>query len=509
MRKILLTGTLAYSLYYINNNQQDLFTGIVRAGRVFNTGIKLSFKYYRYGVNDKTHRESADLLYDTLVKNSGIYVKFGQVIAQLDHIMPEIICNRLKPLCQQCEKMPFDRVEQILNKTYTDYTKIFDNFQKDPIGIASLGQVHKATLKNGHEVVVKIQHPRLLKEVNGDIALIKFAIKIGSWLFPEFKYEWLGIQLERNIHLELDFLKEGKNCERFDNMFIDNKQIVAPKIYWDHSSSTILIMSYEEGVSIENSEFLRKNKISLTEISKLLAFTFNEQIFKYGFVHADPHSGNFLVRHHKKHGLQLVVLDHGLYRTLDDDFKYNYSNIWRGVTKQNKKLIETSCKNINVKHWELFTSIIFSKRYETLMLNNSFNDSRFNSNLSKQEKDDLREDANRYHKEITIILNDVREEMVLLLKINEYLKAIDRKLGNPNNNFKIMMGVIYDQLPNNSIFKNNNESALFLKLERILFFSLFSISNFFSSLKWLFTFGFLERKTEVDYSAFGTINNQI
>jgi aarF domain-containing kinase len=129
-------------------------------------------------------------------------------------------------------------------------------------------------------------------------------------------------------------------------------------------------MSFEEGKSITNMKYIKENKISIKEVGKILTDTFNRQIFELGFVHSDPHPGNLFIRKEKINGKEktkLILLDHGLYRILDDSFRLNYCLLWKGIITQNKNYIRESCKNLNIKQIELFISILTSNTYNEII----------------------------------------------------------------------------------------------------------------------------------------------
>jgi aarF domain-containing kinase len=101
---------------------------------------------------------------------------------------------------------------------------------------------------------------------------------------------------------------------------------------WEYSNDKVLVMSFEEGSSITNLEYLRKNNIDFKQVSTYLSDVFYKQIFEFGFVHSDPHPGNIFVRKEKENGkvtTKIILLDHGLYRDYDETFRYNYCNLWR------------------------------------------------------------------------------------------------------------------------------------------------------------------------------------
>lgn len=125
-------------------------------------------------------------------------------------------------------------------------------------------------------------------------------------------------------------------------------------------------MSFEPGRTITDMEYIKKHNIKLEEISTILSEVFNRQIFELGFVHADPHPGNLFIR--KEQGMtKLVLLDHGLYKVLDDEFRVNYTKLWRGIMTQNKEILRESCAKLGVTKVELFMSILTSNTYEDIM----------------------------------------------------------------------------------------------------------------------------------------------
>lgn len=95
---------------------------------------------------------------------------------------------------------------------------LFDTFDPEPLGVASLAQVHRATLKNGQEVAVKVQHHYVRGNARIDIATMEYCVKIMGWIFPDFKFQWLVDESKKNLPVELDFLQEGKNTEKVSEL---------------------------------------------------------------------------------------------------------------------------------------------------------------------------------------------------------------------------------------------------------------------------------------------------
>ncbi len=299
----------------------------------------------------------------------------GQIVCQLEHLVPEAYVKALEPLCSECPISDFSTVKKLLEREYQKpLDQVFKSIEEKPIGSASLAQVHKAVLLDGTEVAVKVQHSHIPYHCPGDIMTVQLGCAFAEYMFPEFKLRWLGMQFESNLPKEIDFRNEGNNAEKLSKFFKSDRRVVIPKIYWDYTTKRIVVMSFENGKIISNMKNFRDNNISIKEVAGVLCDVFNRQIFELGFVHSDPHPGNLLVRKEFEDGknvTKLVILDHGLYRDLDDDFRYNYASLWRGIITQNKDLLRKSCEGLKISKVELFMSMLTSNTYDTLMDSNN------------------------------------------------------------------------------------------------------------------------------------------
>lgn len=181
----------------------------------------------------------------------------------------------------------------------------------------------------------------------------------------------------RQLPKELDFCNEGKNSEKA-SAAIEKSGLdcVVPKVFWNHTSERVLCMVFEEGfrstdVEAIDSAGLKRRLVAessvccwcldrwrdnlkcspnspYSDVAKLLSSVFNEQVFLEGFVHCDPHPSNALIR--KQNGKPfLVLLDHGLYKQLDDDFRIQYARLWRSLMMADVKGIQESCKELGVE----------------------------------------------------------------------------------------------------------------------------------------------------------------
>lgn len=146
---------------------------------------------------------------------------------------------------------------------------MFDEFALEPLGTASLAQVHRARLKDGTEVAVKVQHHFVKKNIAIDMKWMDFVLKTMSKVFPDFQMQWLIDETKRNIERELDFMQEGKNAEKVASLFKQYKWLKVPKIFWDYCTERVLVMEYVNGGLV--------NDIQYIDVSnRIFYFYFNE-----------------------------------------------------------------------------------------------------------------------------------------------------------------------------------------------------------------------------------------
>lgn len=191
--------------------------------------------------------------------------------------------------------------------------ELFVEFDPEPLGVASLAQVHKAKLHDGRTVAVKIQHPYVWGNSVVDMKTMEILVKLMSWVFPEFKFQWLVDETKKNLPQELDFQLEGRNAEKIQGILSDFKWLKIPKIYWDLSTKRVLTMEFLEGGQVNDLDYIKSNNINPLDITNKISRMYSQMIFVEGFVHSDPHPGNILIKKNNEGNVDIILLDHGLY----------------------------------------------------------------------------------------------------------------------------------------------------------------------------------------------------
>lgn len=374
----------ALSLHGNDYNVNSL--GIVRLGRSAATvfDVALTYKkhlYYKeWDTNSQeykkqksiVHKIAAEKLLTLCCDNRGVYVKVGQHIGALEYLLPLEYVETMKILHSDAPKNPVEDLFKVIKQDLKkDVYDIFESFESEPLGTASLAQVHKAKLKTGETVAVKVQHPYVKGNSKVDMKTMEILVSIMAKVFPDFKIKWLVDETKINLPIELDFLHEGQNCEKIKEMFKKQFQwLRVPKIYWEHSSSRVLVMEYLEGGHVNDVKYLKDNKLDHFDVSSKIGQLYSEMIFVKGFVHSDPHPGNILVERSSVTGkADIILLDHGLYATLTPKFRYEYSKLWLSILNVDKTAMRKHSENLGIKGdlYGLFACMVTGRPWELVV----------------------------------------------------------------------------------------------------------------------------------------------
>ncbi len=398
------------------------------------------------------HRVNAARLRDMCALNKGVYIKLGQHLAMLDYVLPEEYSETLSSLLADTPTTPWNRVVKVLSEDLgEDWREHFERIEEKPIASASLAQVHVGVLKEtSKKVAIKVQHEGLLEESAMDMKAITVIVDQLSNMFEGFTYRWLSKEMNDNLPRELDFSHEKNNLLKAKRQLKDliaTGDLVIPQVHAQCSTKRVLTMDFEEGVYVTETDTIRNRwHLNTADISSLVSKVFCEQMYRHGFVHCDPHEGNILVRPHpsKKGKPTVVLLDHGLYRDLGPEFRMSYCRLWRGLVMGDENAIRDTCKAMNVgPAYTLLAAMLTMRPWDDIV---NADREKLKGKNTKGESEMLKAYAQKYFKEIVTLLGRVDSKMLLLLKTNDCLRHLDRRLGAPINTTKIAAGVIADVL---------------------------------------------------------------
>ncbi|XP_059953964.1 aarF domain-containing protein kinase 1 isoform X2 [Mesoplodon densirostris] len=375
------SGFYLYSSKYLDLND----FGAVRVGRAVATTAVISYDYLTslrsvpYGseeylqLRSKVHLRSARRLCELCCANRGTFIKVGQHLGALDYLLPEEYTSTLKVLHSQAPQSSMQEVRQVIREDLgKEIHDLFMSFDDTPLGAASLAQVHKAVLHDGRTVAVKVQHPKVQAQSSKDILLME-----------------------------------------------------VPQIYWELSTKRVLLMEFVDGGQVNDRDYMERNKIDVNEISRHLGKMYSEMIFVNGFVHCDPHPGNVLVRKCPGTGkVEIVLLDHGLYQVLTEEFRLDYCHLWQSLIWTDMKSVKKYSQRLGAGDlYPLFTCMLTARSWD------SVNRGIGQTPVTATEDSEIRNNAANYLPQISHLLNLVPRQMLLIFKTNDLLRGIEAALG--------------------------------------------------------------------------------
>lgn len=233
------------------------------------------------------------------IVRGGVFIKLGQFISTRVDILPEAIIEELKSLQDEVPTIPFKRILAVLEREFGDITTRYEFLDETPIAAASLGQVHRAHLKSGEKVVVKVQRPNIREICYTDLAAMRVVAKIAMrFRFIYNRADAVGLvdEFGKVLLEELSYKHEAYNAQRFLAMFKGMGGVYVPHVYVEHSTDHVLTIEDVTNIKIDDYEALEAAGINRKSVAKRMMDTYLHQIFNHYFFHADPHPGNLFVR---------------------------------------------------------------------------------------------------------------------------------------------------------------------------------------------------------------------
>jgi ubiquinone biosynthesis protein len=250
-----------------------------------------------------------------------IFVKFGQMLSTRRDLIPLDIAYELAALQDRVPPFPSELALAVLRRTYgRDVDEVFAEFDRTPVASASVAQVHRARLKTGEAVAVKVLRPGIHGVIANDVALLKVAAGLLESLWSDgkrLKPKEVVAEFAKHLDDELDPIREAANCSQLRRNFERSPLLAVPEVYWDYCTNEVMVMGWMDGVPISQIDELRRRNIDIPKLARAGVEIFFTQVFRDGYFHADMHPGNILVQDDGKY----IALDFGIMGTLNDTDK--------------------------------------------------------------------------------------------------------------------------------------------------------------------------------------------
>ena len=264
------------------------------------------------------------------------FVKMGQILSTRPDLLPVEFVHELAKLQDRVPAFAFSEVKRIIESELgATLEDVFEHFDEDPLAAASLGQVHRARLADGEQVVVKVQRPDIRKTVEVDLEIM-----LHLAVLMERHLEGWDVQsptriveeFSRTLEKELDYRLEASHVERFALQFARDRTVYVPKVHRESTTTRVLTMEYVEGVKASDIDRLEKEGLDRKEIARRGADLIMKQVFIHGFFHADPHPGNvFILPDHV-----ICYLDFGMMGRIDRQPREDFADLMMGVVRRDE-----------------------------------------------------------------------------------------------------------------------------------------------------------------------------
>jgi predicted unusual protein kinase regulating ubiquinone biosynthesis (AarF/ABC1/UbiB family) len=280
---------------------------------------------------------------DTAVRMGGLLIKLGQFLSSRADLLPQEALAELASLQDDVPPQPFSAIRRVLEaELRAPVESVFASIDPVPSGSASLGQVHRARLRDGREAAIKVQRPGISQIVRTDLATLRFVLGVIRRLLPAAN-EMMDLrgmyrEFSRVIYEELDYHHEGHNAERFARLTADQWDVAVPKVYWDYTTRRVLALEWVEGIKITQLDQLDAAGVDRGLLARRLMNTYFKQILQLGFFHADPHPGNIFVQP-RGDSFRMVFVDFGMMGTITPPIKRGLRDCFTGVVWRDTSLI--------------------------------------------------------------------------------------------------------------------------------------------------------------------------
>ncbi|GME25283.1 putative abc1 domain protein [Neofusicoccum parvum] len=398
---------------------------------------------------DELHRRNARRVCAMLQRNGGLYLKMGQAVAMQGALLPEEYQLLFGQTFDQAAPGTWSEVEKVVREDFgAAFEEVFgvalEGEASDGLGVvdrearasASIAQVHWARLPDGREVAIKVQRRKIGRQVSWDLWTLKQLTDYTAWA-TGLPMGHLGEFISESVMQETDFEHEARNAQRIAAL-VDAEprlrdQVYIPKVYPELSSKRVLTTEWVDGAKLWDKERLTASTdagglgLGLGDVMTTVIELFSAQMFQWGFVHCDPHPGNIFVRRLPSGKPQIVLIDHGLYATLTDDFRRKYARFWKAMLMRDDAALDEIARSWGLSSAEPVANAALMRPYK--------------ASAEPKKKATTAEIEERWIKDAAELLGENGkwfQEFILIERSLGLIQGNNRFLGSPVNRLKLI-----------------------------------------------------------------------
>ncbi|MBK1885273.1 ABC1 kinase family protein [Marinobacter sp. DY40_1A1] len=291
------------------------------------------------GARSESYTRMANRITDTLGEMKGAAMKVGQIASQTQDFLPREFSDALQKLQKEAPPMPFEIIlEQIETELGKPVGELFEYLQEKPYAAASIGQVHRARLHDGTDVIVKVQYPGVDESCDSDLKQLRLALKLGGLLkMPKESVDQLFKEIRERLREELDYENEARNIALFREFHKNDPWVVIPSVIPSHSTRHVLTLILEEGDHVSEVTPERYDQATINLIGHRMFKIMADQLFRFQCIHGDPHAGNFAYRPDGS----VVMYDFGCVKKLKPEIVEAYRNAVTAALAEDYKALDS------------------------------------------------------------------------------------------------------------------------------------------------------------------------
>ncbi len=279
------------------------------------------------------------------------FIKLGQILSTREDLLPPAYIKELSRLQDRVPPVPTSEIRAVIEESLgRPVEELYQSFEDVPVAAASIGQVHGAVLPSGEKVIVKVQKPGVAAQIDQDLAILHQLARFAQNRAPLAEaYDLVALvdEFGWTLRSELDYLREGRNADKFRESFEGDLSLVIPRVCWELTTPRVITQERIEGISIDDVGEIDAAGIDRVALARRAVRVIFDEVFEHRFYHADPHPGNFSVLSDGR----IVAYDFGMVGRIDDRTRDALLSLAVGILGQDADAIVDGLASLNVlKH---------------------------------------------------------------------------------------------------------------------------------------------------------------